>query len=166
MTGLGREVGAGVERDPLGGQERVERPAAVSRHGLAGLHADRVDVGPLLAIDLDAHEALVHQRGDVGVLEGLVGHHVAPVAGRVADRDEQGPVFEPRPRQGLVTPRIPIDRVVLVLQEVRRGLARQAVGHEGQATPSQVRAIRCWLTFGKSSQAVVQLPCTLEGRKV
>ena len=57
------------------------------------VHVDRVDVRALLAVDLDADEALVHQRRDLRVLEGLALHHVAPVAGRVADRDEQRAVL-------------------------------------------------------------------------
>ncbi len=62
-----------------------------------GLHAHRVDVRTLLAVDLDAHEPLVHQRRDLWVLERLVRHHVAPVAGRVADRDEQRTVLAHAP---------------------------------------------------------------------
>ena len=85
---LGREVGAGVEGHLLGGEEHVQRPAALAGHRLARLHVDRVQVGPLLAVELDAHEALVHERGGVRVLEGLALHHVAPVAGRVADRQQ------------------------------------------------------------------------------
>ena len=51
-------------------------------------HVDLVDVGPLLAVDLDVDEQLVHHaRGGV-VLEALVRHDVAPVAGRVADREQ------------------------------------------------------------------------------
>ena len=84
---LGREVGARVEGHLLGGQEHVERPAAAAGHRLAGLHVDRVEVRALLAVELHAHEALVHQRGGPRVLEGLALHHVAPVAGRVADRE-------------------------------------------------------------------------------
>jgi len=34
-----------------------------------GSHVDGVDVGALLAIDLDVDEELVHQRGDLLVLE-------------------------------------------------------------------------------------------------
>ena len=58
----GREVGAAVEGQQLGRQEHVQRPAAVAGHALHGLHVDGVDVGALLAVDLHAHEALVHQR--------------------------------------------------------------------------------------------------------
>ena len=66
----------------------------------------------------------------VRVLERLVRHHVAPVAGRVADRDEQRAVLVARPRERLLAPRLPVDRVVLVLQQVRRALAREAVRHD------------------------------------
>ena len=51
---LGREVGAGVERHAVGREEGVQRPAAVAGHGLHGVHVDGVDVGALLAVDLDA----------------------------------------------------------------------------------------------------------------
>ena len=40
----------------------------------------------------------------LGVLEGLVRHHVAPVAGRVADRDEQRPVLVARARRAPLLP--------------------------------------------------------------
>ena len=61
MARLGREVGAGVERHAVGREEGVQRPAPAAGHRLHGVHVDGVDVGPLLAVDLDADEALVHQ---------------------------------------------------------------------------------------------------------
>ena len=131
---LGREVGADIERRLVGGEEGVERPPALAGHRLAGLHADGVDVGALLAVDLDADELLVHQRRHRGILEGLALHHVAPVAGRIADRDEQGPVQVAGALQRLLAPRIPVDRVVGVLEQVRRGLSGEAIGHPGEAT--------------------------------
>ncbi len=126
---LGREVGTGVEGHLLGGQEHVQRPPTLAGHRLARLHVDRVQVGPFLTVELDAHEALVHERGGVGVLEGLALHHVAPVACRVADRQEDRHVALARRRQRLGAPRVPVHGVVLVLEQVRRGLAGQAVGH-------------------------------------
>ena len=121
---LRRVVGADVERLAVGGEERVQRPAALAGHRLAGFHQDRIDVRALLAVDLDADEAVVHQPRDFRVLERLVLHHVAPVAGRVADRDQQRAILGPRPLQGLVAPGEPVDRVVLVLEQVWRGLTR------------------------------------------
>ena len=105
----GREVGAAEERPAVGGEEHRHRPAAAAGHGLDRLHVDGVDVGTLLAVDLDDDEAGVELRGGLLVLEGLVRHDVAPVAGRVADRQEHRAVLGPGPREGLVAPRVPVD---------------------------------------------------------
>ena len=129
MRELGREVRAGEERHLLGREEHVQRPAALARHRLAGLHVDRVEVRPLLAVELDGHEALVHQRRRVRVLERLALHHVAPVAGRVADREQDRPLLLACARKRLLAPGVPIHRVVLVLEQVRRGLVGKPVGH-------------------------------------
>ena len=56
---VGREVGAAEERPPVRGQEDAHRPSARAGHGLHRLHIDGVDVGPLLAVDLDGHERRV-----------------------------------------------------------------------------------------------------------
>jgi hypothetical protein len=53
----------------------------VAGHRDARLHVDRVEVGALLAVELDADEVLVHELRDPLVLERLALHHVAPVAG-------------------------------------------------------------------------------------
>ena len=124
-----REVGAGEERHLLGGEEDVQGPPALAGHGLAGLHVDRVEVRPLLAVELDAHEALVHERRGGGILERLALHDVAPVAGRVADREQNRQLPITRARERLLAPRIPIHRVVLVLKEVRRRLVGKPVRH-------------------------------------
>ena len=129
VAGLGREVGAAVERQLLGREEHVQRPAAVAGHALHGLHVERVDVRALLAVDLHADELLVHQRGRARILEGLALHHVAPVAGGVADRDEQRLVLCARARERDRPPGQPVDGVLGVLAQVGRGLARQRVGH-------------------------------------
>ena len=54
---LVREVRAAVERLAVGRQEHRHRPAAAAGHRLDGRHVDRVEVGALLAVDLDRHEA-------------------------------------------------------------------------------------------------------------
>jgi class 3 adenylate cyclase len=56
-----------------------------------------------------------------------VRHHVAPVAGRVADREQDRLVLGPCPRERLVAPRVPLDGIRRVLQEVRARLAREPV---------------------------------------
>ena len=85
--------------------------------------------GPLLAVHLDRHEMVVHHRGDLGILERLPLHHVTPVAGRIADRYEQRTIELSRPADRLLAPRSPVHRVVPVLEQVGRRLARQEVRH-------------------------------------
>ncbi len=50
---LRREVRPAEERLALGGEEDRHRPAALTRQGDDRVHVQRVDVGPLLAVDLD-----------------------------------------------------------------------------------------------------------------
>ena len=113
------KVRAAPNRLARGRQEHRERPAALLAEEMQRVHVDLVDVGPLLAIDLDADEQLVHHARRRLVLEALVRHHVAPVAGRVSDR-EQDRLAKPL---GLVErlrpPLAPVDRIVLVLQQIR-----------------------------------------------
>ena len=126
---LGREVGPAVERLAVGRQEDAHRPAALAGHRLDRGHVDLVEVGPLLAVDLDRDEVPVQVGGRGRVLEALALHDVAPVAGGVADREEDRPVLGLRPGERLRSPRVPVDRVVGVLEEVRAGLAGESVGH-------------------------------------
>ena len=112
---------------PVRREEDGHRPAAVPGQRDDRVHVDRVEVGPLLAVDLDVDEVLVHQPRGLGVLERLVLHHVAPVAGRVADGEQDRPVLVARSVERLVAPGVPVDGVVRVLEEVRARLVGQAV---------------------------------------
>ena len=127
---LRREVRAAPERPSVGGQENRHRPTAVSRERHDRLHVEPVDVGALLAVDLDGHEALVHESRRLRILERLVLHDVTPVASGVADGEKDRLVLCPRPLEGLVSPRVPVDRVIRVLEEVRARLSGEAV-HPG-----------------------------------
>src|SRR5262249_10134189 len=64
-------------------------------------------------------EPLVEELGHVGVIEGLSFHDVAPVAGAIADRQEDELAFLLRPRERLGPPRVPVHGVVGVLPEGR-----------------------------------------------
>ncbi len=52
------------------------------------LHIDMIDVRPFLAIDLDVHEKLVHDRGGRGILKTFMRHDMAPMAGGITDREQ------------------------------------------------------------------------------
>ncbi|MNC85252.1 hypothetical protein D3C83_08420 [compost metagenome] len=124
------KIGAAEERRAVGHQEHGERPAAapLREHGVRRL-VDLVEVRPLLAVDLDVDEVAVHLRRHLGVLEGLVRHDVAPVAGGIADREQDGLAGLARGRERLRIPGMPVHRVVGVLLQVGRGLGGEAVGH-------------------------------------
>ena len=125
-----RKVGAAEERRAIGREEHRERPAArpAREQRVRGL-VDLVQVRAFLAVDFHVHEQRVHRRGDVGVLEGFVRHHVAPVAGRVAYREQDRLLLAARECKRLLPPRVPIHGVVRVLQQVGAGLAGEPVGH-------------------------------------
>jgi hypothetical protein len=129
VTRLGREVRAAPEGPAVRREEDRQRPAAVSGQRDHRLHVEAVHVRPLLAVDLDRDEVLVHERGGLGVLEGLVLHDVAPVTRGVADGEEDRLVLVARAREGLVAPGVPVHRVVGVLEQVGARLGCQAVGH-------------------------------------
>ena len=128
MPVLVGEVRAAEERLAVRSQEDRHGPASVPGHGLDRLHVHGVEVRALLAVHLHRHEVLVHDRGSLGILEGLPLHDVAPVARRVPDREQDGTVLAAGLLQGLVPPRVPVHRVVGVLQEVGTGLVGQPVG--------------------------------------
>ena len=126
---LRREVRASVERPPVRREEDGHRPAAVAGHGDDRLHVEPVHVRALLPVDLHRDEALVHELRRLLVLEGLVLHDVAPVAGRVADREQDRLVLRAGALERVIPPRVPVDGVVGVLEEVGAGLLGEPVGH-------------------------------------
>ena len=156
-----REVGAAEERLSRRRQPHRHRPAATPLvEHLNGAHVDGVDVGPLLAVDLDDHVVLVQERRDLLVFEGLAFHHVTPVAGRVADGQEDGPAEPLRGLEGLVPPRVPVDRVVGVLPEVGARLEEQAVRVDRCAVVVQVmraRLVALWSASPRLTEPGSQL---------
>ena len=86
-----------------------------------------IDVGALFAVDLDVDEEFVHHRGSVGILEALMRHDMAPMAGGVADREQDGLVGPLGFGQRRRSPRPPMDRVVLMLEQVGARLVAEPV---------------------------------------
>ena len=123
-----RKIGAAVKRLAVRREKHRHRPAAAPGQHLHGVHVNLIEVGPLFAIDFDADEMLVHQRGDLFVLERLPLHDMAPVTGRVADLQQDRLVLLLAPSKRLVAPRIPIDRIVRVLEKVGAGFVNQSIG--------------------------------------
>ena len=129
ITVLRRKVGPTEERLPLRRQEDRQRPSAGLPHHLHDFLVDVVDVGPLLPVDLDIDKALVQQARGLRVLEGLVGHYVAPVTGRISDRQVNRQVPLASALERLRAPRIPVDRIVRVLLQIGGRFPGQPIGH-------------------------------------
>ena len=66
---------------------------------------------------------------DLLILKALMLHHVAPMARGISDREEDRFVLVPGSPQCLGTPRVPVDGVLGMLQQVRTRLVCEAVGH-------------------------------------
>ena len=113
-------------------EEHRQRPAALLTEAMQRAHVDRVDVGTLFAIDFDVDEELVHHLRGAGVLKAFMRHHMAPVASRVADGEQDGLAGPLRFGECFRTPGPPMDRVVLVLKQIGAGLVLQSIfGHVG-----------------------------------
>ena len=112
----------------LGREEHGQRPAAVAlRDELLRQLIDLVEVRALLAVHLDVDEQPVHQRRDPGILERFVRHDMAPMTGGVTHREEDGLVPALGEQQRFFAPRIPIDGIFRVLQQIRAGFEREAI---------------------------------------
>jgi len=65
------------------------------------------------------------------LLKGLPLHHMAPVAGRIADRQQDWLATRSCSLEGILAPRVPVYRVRLVLLQIRRALPSQSVHISG-----------------------------------
>ena len=156
VTWLRRKVRAGIERLPFRCHEHRRRPATRADHPDRRLHRHRIHVGSLLAVDLHVDEEVVHDGSRCGVLEGLVRHDVAPVARAVADRDErQCP--PPCPLERLVAPRVPVDRVLGVLEQIWARSAPKTVHSEEGTRAAKADAA----TSGDAAPSRPQMPDSL-----
>ena len=116
---------------PVGREKHGHRPAALLAQQMQRAHVDLVDVGTLLAVDLDVDEQLVHHPRRRLVLEALVRHDVAPVTGGVADRKQDRLAGFFRFIKRLRPPLPPVHRIVLVLEQIRRCRAGKAIAVRG-----------------------------------
>ena len=121
------EVGPAIEGLAVGREKDGHRPTAAPGEHLDGSHVDVVDVRALLTIHFHVHEQIVHEPRGALVLERLPLHHVTPVAGGISDREQDGSVLGARARESFLAPRIPIDGVVGVLEEVWARLVGETV---------------------------------------
>jgi len=127
VAAIGRKVGPAVKRFQFRRKKNVERPAALSAHGLDERHINLVHVRALFAVHLDADEVFVQEFRRLFVFKRLALHDVAPMAGRVADAQENGLVLLARFGERRLTPGKPIHGIVRVLEQIRGFLAGQMI---------------------------------------
>ncbi len=107
----------------------------------------------------------VEHPGDLLVLEGFVGHDVAPVTGGVADGEEDRLVLGSGPGEGGLAPGIPVHGIFRVLEKVGAFFEDQAV-----EILAAVRGKACGVDPGKTGDKVLvvftfhgEVPSDLEG---
>ena len=123
------KIGSAKKRIQGWGQKNGERPPALPGHGDDGRHVKAVEVGAFFAVNLDVDESAVHQGSGFGVFEGFVGHDMTPVAGGITDAEKDGLIFTPGFFKRFVSPRIPVNRVGGMLEQIRRSGCGKMVGH-------------------------------------
>ncbi len=127
VRAVGRKVRSGKERLFLRRHKYRKRPAAAARHRLTHAHVHLVDVGPLFPVHFDGHEAFVELVCDFFIFEALMRHHMAPMAGGIADGEKHGFILRARFFEGFVAPRIPVYRVMSVLKKIAGLFVGEAV---------------------------------------
>ena len=115
------EVSAAVKGMAIGRQKDGERPAASARYGRHRELITAVDIGALIAIDLDGDELLVDDLGGAGTLVGFAVHDVTPVAPHCANIEQNRLVLSLRLGEGLFAPLMPLDRLMHCRAQIRRG---------------------------------------------
>src|SRR5947207_4658318 len=128
LTIVGGEIGAPVEWTAIGSKEDGHGPATLLCKILYCLHINVINVGSFFTIYFNGDKMLIHQASYVFVLEGFALHDMAPVAGRVANTEQDGFVLLLRLLQGFFAPWVPIYGVVGMLQEVWTCLVDEPVG--------------------------------------
>jgi len=88
---------------------------------------DLVKIGPFLAVDFDVDKERVHPLGDIRIFEALMRHHMAPMAGGIADREQDRLVGGLGSGEHHIAPGLPMNGIVLVLKEVGARLLAEAV---------------------------------------
>ncbi len=124
---LGRGVQHGEQGVALRGDEHIEGPARLAPGRLGEGLQLRIQGAVDFPIHLDRDEVLVEETGDLAVAVTLPLHHVAPVAGEIADGHQQQLVLTPGAGQRLGIPLLPRGGVAAMQGEIGRGMMRQPV---------------------------------------
>ena len=113
------KVAAGKEGFSFGGHENGKGPTPVSGQGLAYEHVDLVYIWTLFTVYLDGDKILVQKTGHFVIFKRLVCHDMAPVTRGIPNGKKDRPVLCLCLLEGVITPGIPVHRVVGMLEKIR-----------------------------------------------
>jgi hypothetical protein len=91
-------------------------------------HVYAVQIGSFLPVDLDVDKVFIHQIGNFFILEGFVSHYMTPMAGGISNAQQDRLIFVFCPRQSFRPPRVPLNRIVGMLEEVGTGFPGKFIG--------------------------------------
>jgi hypothetical protein len=92
-----------------------------------GLLIDEIDIGALFSVNLYGNKMGVDEGGDLVILETFMGHDMAPMAGRIADRQQNRAVLAFGLQEGRLVPGPPMHRIILVLKQIGAGFMAEEV---------------------------------------
>ena len=125
--GVLRKVGGRKERLLVGCHEDAGRPTAAAGERLTDRHVDGVNIRSLLLVHLDGNKIPVQKLRDLLILKALMGHDMTPVAGAVSDAEKDRFILLSGPTERLLTPGIPLYRILRVLEQIGACLVFQMV---------------------------------------
>ena len=141
----GSEAGEAASRQGtrFGSEDEGGGKAGLARAQQAEGEGGRVgEVGPLIAVDEDRHEAALQGLEHRGIGESLAQADAAAVRGSAADHHQERPTVAPRPLEGRIPPDLPGHRVPGVLaQERTRRSDRRRPGEEDHGPSSHQRIV-------------------------
>ena len=96
----------------------IQGPATADVHKMSRCHILVINVRTLLTINFDRYKVPIEHFSNLPVLEGLMGHDMAPVAGGIADGEKYRFVLLNCFIKGFGAPGIPGDRVFRMLEQI------------------------------------------------
>ena len=121
-------IGTSIQGFAIGQRNNVQGPAPVSGHKLQRRHVDLINVGAFLTVYLNIDKILVHYTGHFLVLKGFFFHDMAPMARRITDTDQYQFVLLLGVFESLFAPRLPVNRIMGVLEQIRTCFLREGIG--------------------------------------
>src|SRR4051812_10644645 len=123
-----RIISAPVEWLTVRRQEHIQRPATATTDCLYCIHIYMIKIRPFFSVYLYIDEIFVHQGSRFFFFKTFTFHYMAPVAGRITNTHQYRLVLRFCFLQCLLTPGIPIYRVMRMLQQVRTSFINEAIG--------------------------------------